>query len=939
VYPRVAVEETLATPAPLDRVAEALGRPPTVPLMIRLALDASDPLDEGSSADQRLRQYGEHGFRAWLSIPAPVDQPSAVQWRQRVASLLKRHGARIAILELRVDAPGDVAAFAIRAGSTDLRTANGDGRLAVAARDAGDLRNVVTADLAAYVHIASLPASATGRSQLDGLRQAHPDLDIVVTGRGVDGDGAPRAALARAQLDAIAAGIDAIAWSASAALPDALGALPTLAPVLTGDIQPIDELASSMEMTVEGRPAGDVRRWLFFDATTFATYLVYEGAARAEPVRVSLNVPVEGAPVLVDVTTSQQRAVASHARDEPTSRTQVDVPLTGSPMLIDFSRGAATVMADRSDVSAERQLTVGEIIARHRQQQSVQDELVDHYSAIARMEQHFRPNVADPGYDVVTDNRYFVAADGVEWQELSFSVNGSKWGADRPPFPLLQPEKVLSVPLQLRFSEDYRYRLSGRERVGEFDCYVVAFEPVVSGTSLYKGTLWIDARTFARVKVQAVQTGLAAPVVSNDETLRYTPVTTIDGRPVFLLTELAANQIVLIAGRNILVEKTIRFSDFAVNSESFAQARASARASDAVMYRDTDEGLRYYVKENGERVVSDRPTMHAKAMAMGVTLDPSFGFPLPIFGINYLDFDFGGPDSQLAMLFGGVLAAINVQKPKLGNTPFDASLDFFGIAVPATDRLFVDGEEVASQNVLTWPITTGVNVGWQATPFQKLSAHYQFRFDAYVSDRETAEAFELPDSTMTHGVGLGYDFRRWGYSFVGSATHFKRASWSAWGLDEGNGLPEPEPDYTRYSVSLSRDLYHGFHKIHMNVAYFGGENLDRFSRYQFGMFDDTRIHGVPASGLRFDTLALARGSYSFNIFDQYRLDLFFEHGRGRDLSIDRTWQPVTGLGAAVNVRAPYNTILRADVGRSFLPQRYSGVGSTVVQILVLKPLK
>ena len=48
---------------------------------------------------------------------------------------------------------------------------------------------------------------------------------------------------------------------------------------------------------------------------------------------------------------------------------------------------------------------------------------------------------------------------------------------------------------------------------------------------------------------------------------------------------------------------------------------------------------------------------------------------------------------------------------------------------------------------------------------------------------------------------------------------------------------------------------------------------------------------------------------------------------------------MTGLGAAVNVRAPYNTILRADVGRSFLPQRYSGVGSTVVQILVLKPLQ
>ena len=113
--------------------------------------------------------------------------------------------------------------------------------------------------------------------------------------------------------------------------------------------------------------------------------------------------------------------------------------------------------------------------------------------------------MTDPGYDVVTENRYFVAGDGVEWEELSFSVNGSKWGSDRPPFPLLQPEKVLSLPLQLRFDSDYRYRLAGTERVGDYDCYVVRFEPVGRRPSLYRGTVWIERRTFARVRVQAVQ--------------------------------------------------------------------------------------------------------------------------------------------------------------------------------------------------------------------------------------------------------------------------------------------------------------------------------------------------------------------------------------------------------------------------------------------------
>ena len=40
-------------------------------------------------------------------------------------------------------------------------------------------------------------------------------------------------------------------------------------------------------------------------------------------------------------------------------------------------------------------------------------------------------------------------------------------------------------------------------------------------------------------------------------------------------------------------------------------------------------------------------------MAMGVYVDPSYAFPLPIFGVNYLDFEFGTPDSQLAMLWDG----------------------------------------------------------------------------------------------------------------------------------------------------------------------------------------------------------------------------------------------------------------------------------------------
>ena len=191
---------------------------------------------------------------------------------------------------------------------------------------------------------------------------------------------------------------------------------------------------------------------------------------------VAINVPIEGTPVVVDLTRGSQAAASGYRRDGQTVHLQA--PRTGRQMLIDFNAEGAGVFAERSEIAAERLLSVEEIIARHRLQQASQELLVQHYVARVRMEQHFRPTVADPGYDVVTDNRYFSGPDGVEWEELSFSVNGSHWGPNRPPFPLLQAEKVLSLPLQLHFGPDYRYRLDGVERVDGFDCYVVKFDPV-----------------------------------------------------------------------------------------------------------------------------------------------------------------------------------------------------------------------------------------------------------------------------------------------------------------------------------------------------------------------------------------------------------------------------------------------------------------------------
>jgi hypothetical protein len=931
--PRVALEEIQPSSA-----RAGIAAPLPFPLAIRIAAATLD-----RTADSLAAMYPGQKLVLWVSVGPPSGVEDAERWRVALQGLLTRHAAKIAILEIDPGPDLQLAAFAVRLASTEVRSAREDIRVAITAPPSPSpdwLTRFYTKDLAPYVDLLSLPSSADPAPVSAHLKNVDPDARIAL----LLGDASDRADVAArqlldSQLETVGTDIAIVAWTGSAATRAALARLSPIVPLLTGDIVALDAPAAGLGLTVEGRDATALlKHRLLFDNRTFATFLVYWGNGTQAPVDVGLTLPVEGEPVVHRLSDGATLRVANYVRTPDTSRVRARVPAADGAMLVDFNAGATEVFAERSDVSAARQLSVEEIIARHQQQQRAQDALIRHYSASARTEQHFRPTMTDPGYDVVTENRYYVADDGIEWEELSFSVNGSKWGADRPPFPLLQPEKVLSLPLQLRFGSDYRYRLDGSERVGDYDCYVVRFDPVQPGTSLYRGTVWIDRVTFARVKVSAVQTGLSAPVVSNEEIQTYQPITSIGNRPVFLFTGLTARQIVMIAGRNILVEKKVAFDDFRVNDNGFEEARTSARRGSGIMYRETDRGLRYYVKQGETRVVSDRPTMSARAMAMGVTLDPSYSFPLPIFGINYLNFQFRGrQDTQLAILFAGVLAAGNIQRPKIGGTPFDASVDFFAIAAPSSDRVYEAAGEREGERLLTWPLTTGLNLGWQYTPFQKLTAQYQFRFDGYVRDTTTEETFRPPTSTVTNGFGGAWEYRRGGYSAVFNGAWFARAGWRDWGA-----IPDPEsrPTYVKYSASLSRDFYLGpFQKLHVNGAWFGGRDLDRFGKYQFGMFDDTRIHGVPASGVRFEEIGMARGSYSFNIFDQYRFDLFLEQAWGRDRALDPAWQPITGLGAAVNVRAFWGTILRVDGGKSFLPERYRGVGSATLQVMFLKPLR
>src|SRR5207245_2131517 len=162
------------------------------------------------------------------------------------------------------------------------------------------------------------------------------------------------------------------------------------------------------------------------------------------------------------------------------------------------------------------------------------------------------------------------------------------------------------LPLDINLNKDYGYEYVGRDKVGPYDCYVVDFKPLDPTRTLYQGRAWIETRTFAPVEVASTQTNLASPVVSNEEKNFFAPFTGPDGSTYWLLSRVEGQQILSVAGRNLVLLRDIDFAQVQINDPGFAEAKQQAYASSHQMLRDTDKGLSYLAKtKEGDRVVKE----------------------------------------------------------------------------------------------------------------------------------------------------------------------------------------------------------------------------------------------------------------------------------------------------------------------------------------------
>jgi len=115
-----------------------------------------------------------------------------------------------------------------------------------------------------------------------------------------------------------------------------------------------------------------------------------------------------------------------------------------------------------------------------------------------------------------------------------------------------------------------------------------------------------------------------------------------------------------------------------------------------------------------------------------------------------------------------------------------------------------------------------------------------------------------------------------------------------------------------------------------------GRDLDRFSRYTFGSFDN-RLRGYPSALIRYDRGAVVRLSTAWSAARLLRLDGFFDSAYVHDPAFGRRERRYSGIGAAAEVPAPFGTLVAIEWGYGF--QGLNADGDRGTQVLRISGYK
>ena len=757
--------------------------------------------------------------------------------------------------------------------------------------------------------VATTPAAV--REAADGLSFARP---LLVT--------APMLAGASALLELAARFSEVDAPVVAAPLDDASGTplLDRLGALLAGDVNRDGRSASAR--TPEGKALSVFRlaKGTDLGGVVLVTRADASGAPARGPFALELDSPSYTTAEVFDLATGRSRSF-----DLPISGTpRLSLTTANGPLAIVLTaREKAPSEATRAttDVTAVRALPVEEILAKHQVWRAGRAARWTRFTATNRTSFRFRLEGFPTSFELTFEGPFFYErGKGFDWAWQTAYFNGVRWkGKKFPELPLLQPEKVSELPLNLTFNEAYRYQLDGEGEAGGVPSWIVTFEPSEGfrDKAIYAGRVFIGKADFSLRRVVAKQLNLTGEVQSVDETTEFVEVAAPDGGPPLLLPVTTRGQTILRTfSRTTTLERMTELLEVRLDPSDYESRRAAALAGDQVMVRDTDQGVRYLEKKKGgERVVvEDQKTSRLFGLG-GVFYEASLDYPLPLLGLYYLDLDFAKKGKQLQGFFGGPILAGSYSDPNLLGTNVDLGADIFGNLVRGDDTLWEDGKKVDATTVKVRTFAANLNVGYPLSRHLKLTASFGGTYRDYAPGDKADPAFVVPsDHLITRLEGrIAWDLKGW--NTTGRWEWNLRSKWEPWGYPGNPEWDAGKDRFQLYSVAVAKTFeLPRFQRLDIGVSYVGSSNTDRFSKIQFGLFGGTSLRGFSSGSLRAEEAFTAKLAYGVVVGKLFRLQALYDHAVVNDPANGLDWVNFGGAGVSGQFSGPWSTLVQLEAG-------------------------
>ena len=468
-------------------------------------------------------------------------------------------------------------------------------------------------------------------------------------------------------------------------------------------------------------------------------------------------------------------------------------------------RAAGRRDPDAGRGGAERGLTAEEIVARERAWDAGQRALFTSYIAHLKTSLRFKVGEVGETFDLsILGPLFYRRGEPADWEWDEFYLNGVKWkGKTLPKLPILQPEKVTAIPLDIRLTEDYEYTLKGEGTMSGRPAYHVAFAPkqVDKDKATYRGSVWIDKETFALLRRNSVQMNLKGETLSAVQTEYYSPVpgnrnssSPRDQGRGGLSRRPAARR------RSSATSRSRRSRSILPISRTCAR-RLTPRRPDDPPHRARDalpragSGEAGRARRRGEDLQEEHVRRRRRLLRRLAGLSRFRSL-----GVQHFNFDLWGKGKQLSVFFAGALLTANYTDPALAGRASTSAPTSSAWRSPSATSPTATGKEVPAEKIKHLPAAFQVNVGHPIGPYLKASLGLFTKWDNFQRDKDTGPNFVTPVDTFTDGAELRLVANFSGFNIAATGSAYLRQKWEFWGDPATSEFDPDQQDYQKWSA-------------------------------------------------------------------------------------------------------------------------------------------